>query len=237
MCASGLDIPDVERNGYCEEPLEIFDARVRLEAGEIDGPLCSGEPVTVRVANTPRRPVQVPDARAADVLGEVRVNVGITLGQARCDFADGQQNRQAAPLGQLVPGVAQHFERELALARLHRMHATGYLVGAATLGTMARLYHITTAQEWADARRAGAYTRSTRGQSLADVGFIHCSYAHQVHGTAEALYRDVPELRVLVIDPDRLTAEVREEAGFPHIYGALNLDAVVEVVALEEVAV
>jgi uncharacterized protein (DUF952 family) len=45
--------------------------------------------------------------------------------------------------------------------------------------------------------------------------------------------RYVDELSVLVIDPRRVTAEIREEGSgrdelFPHIQGPLNLDAVVE---------
>ena len=104
---------------------------------------------------------------------------------------------------------------------------------------MPRLYHITTAHAWTVARSAGSYCESTRGLSLADVGFIHCSYARQVPRVAQALYRGASGLVLLVIDPDRLAAELREEdldgSGevFPHIYGPLNLDAVVDVVPFE----
>jgi uncharacterized protein (DUF952 family) len=45
---------------------------------------------------------------------------------------------------------------------------------------------------------------------------------------------------VLVIDPDRLTSELRWEPGadlatelFPHVYGPINLDAVVQVLDFE----
>lgn len=37
------------------------------------------------------------------------------------------------------------------------------------------IFHIADPDEWKAARATGAYTRSTRGQSLAEVGFIHCS--------------------------------------------------------------
>jgi glutathione S-transferase len=99
-----------------------------------------------------------------------------------------------------------------------------------------RIYHITTASTWNQARSAGSYAESTRGLSLAEVGFIHCSFSRQVPQVAGAYYRDVPDLVLLVIDPNRLSAELREEdlAGegqsFPHIYGPLNLDAVLAVV-------
>jgi uncharacterized protein (DUF952 family) len=106
-------------------------------------------------------------------------------------------------------------------------------------GPVPRLYHITTAHAWAMAQRAGSYGESTRGLSLAEVGFIHCSYAHQVPRVADALYRGMSGLVLLVIDPGRLTAELRDEARdgpgerFPHVYGPLNLDAVVDVLPFE----
>ena len=100
------------------------------------------------------------------------------------------------------------------------------------LVSVPRIYHITTASAWDKARSAGSYAESTRGLSLAQVGFIHCSYASQVSQVADAHYRGVPHLVLLVIDPTRLTADVRDEdlegqgQSFPHIYGPLNLDAV-----------
>ena len=100
---------------------------------------------------------------------------------------------------------------------------------------MPRIYHLTTAHAWAAAQNGGSYGESTRGPSLAEVGFIHCSYAHQVTRVAAARYSDAAGLVLLVIDPDRLRAELRDEdldgrgEVFPHIYGPLNLDAVVEV--------
>lgn len=105
-----------------------------------------------------------------------------------------------------------------------------------------RLFHITTLDEWARSGRAGYHTRSTRGLDLDQVGFIHCSFAHQVSRVAEALYGDVSEtLVVLEIDPDALVRHglvVRVEAAdpsspdaekFPHLYGALPAAAVVGV--------
>ena len=73
---------------------------------------------------------------------------------------------------------------------------------------------------------------STIGRSLDDVGFIHCSFAQQVRGVADAYYRDRSDVVLLSIDPSRVRAEIREETPpgsdelFPHIYGPLNLDAV-----------
>jgi RimJ/RimL family protein N-acetyltransferase len=99
---------------------------------------------------------------------------------------------------------------------------------------MKPIYHITRAGDWEAAQRSGSYQLSTRDRSLEQVGFIHCSYAHQVAGVANAIYQGERDLVLLVIDPGRLTAELRPEPAvpggerFPHIYGLLNIDAVVE---------
>ncbi|MEY3545342.1 MAG: hypothetical protein RLZZ247_1499 [Cyanobacteriota bacterium] len=99
------------------------------------------------------------------------------------------------------------------------------------------LYHLALRQEWNASRRDGLYRRSTRGRSLEEVGFIHLSAAHQVQATAQRFYGDLPAGAVLLltIDPQRLSAaglSLREEPApgtgelFPHLYGALPLEAV-----------
>jgi len=95
---------------------------------------------------------------------------------------------------------------------------------------MEPIFHITEAAQWYAAAATGVYTGSTRGKSVDDVGFIHCSYAHQVRPTAELIYGDATdELVLLTIDPDRVTAPIKVEADFPHIYGPLTVDAVIAV--------
>jgi uncharacterized protein (DUF952 family) len=96
------------------------------------------------------------------------------------------------------------------------------------------IYHIATSADWDRARRDGEYRTSTIGRTLAQEGFIHASQASQVVGVANTFYRGLPDgLLLLVIDPERVRAEIRYEdvpgadAPFPHIYGALNADAVV----------
>ena len=90
--------------------------------------------------------------------------------------------------------------------------------------------HLAVAAEWDEAvARGGPYRRSTLGQSLDEVGFIHCSYEEQVAGTAELIYAGRDDVVVLTIDTSLLNCEIRVEDGFPHIYGELPLDAVVEV--------
>jgi uncharacterized protein (DUF952 family) len=96
------------------------------------------------------------------------------------------------------------------------------------------IYHIAEAADWAQAQRDGQYTISTRGRTLAEEGFIHASTAEQVPLVAGAYYRGVPDLVLLVIDTERVRPELRYEQvpgqpnPYPHIYGPLNLDAVLE---------
>jgi copper homeostasis protein len=96
---------------------------------------------------------------------------------------------------------------------------------------VADLYHITTRDAWDLALAHGSY----RPPSLATEGFIHASTIGQVAGTYHRFFRDqvFADLVMLRIDPERLTAAIdwaespHSADPFPHIVGALNLDAVV----------
>ena len=86
--------------------------------------------------------------------------------------------------------------------------------------------HICQQQSWESAKDQGEY----RTDTLEYDGFIHCSRPEQVLGVVNAYYQAVPELVILWIDPKLVKAVIRWEAAdedvFPHIYGALNLEAV-----------
>jgi uncharacterized protein (DUF952 family) len=91
------------------------------------------------------------------------------------------------------------------------------------------ILHITTAAGWARAQQDGRLV----APSLAEEGFIHCSTHAQVEATANRIFRGSGDLLLLEVDPDRLTAPLKWERAtdvgdeFPHIYGPLNVDAVV----------
>ncbi len=97
---------------------------------------------------------------------------------------------------------------------------------------MRRVYHLTTREAWEKAR-GGAY----RADSLASEGFIHCSNADQLARSANRFYADAPELFVLRLDAGRLGPALKDEpaAGgelFPHVYGAIPPEAVIEICPL-----
>lgn len=107
------------------------------------------------------------------------------------------------------------------------------------------IYHIAPRDNWQAAHSEGMY----RADSLAADGFIHCSTSRQVTRVANTLFRGQQELVLLVIDAARLQPELRWEPPastaplpdgseptrelFPHLYGPLNLDAIVRVVDFE----
>jgi uncharacterized protein (DUF952 family) len=98
---------------------------------------------------------------------------------------------------------------------------------------MPLILHITKRSDWEQARAAGVYEPS----SLAHEGFIHFSDSDQVAGVAKAFYAGVDDLVLLHVSTERLTAPLKYEAAdgdsFPHLYGALNLDAVIDVTPLD----
>ena len=96
------------------------------------------------------------------------------------------------------------------------------------------IYHVTTAANWNEAKQQGYYEHP----SLKAEGFIHCSQDHQVAGVLERYFHGQSDLVKLVIDTDKLTSKFVFDWSpstadtFPHIYGTLNTDAVVDFITL-----
>jgi glutathione S-transferase len=95
------------------------------------------------------------------------------------------------------------------------------------------IFHLAMPDDWAGAFDSGSYRTSTRGRSLDEVGFIHCSRRDQLEATANTFYADVDQLVLLTIDPSRVDAEIIDEPPepgselrFPHLYGELPVHAV-----------
>ncbi|HZI55023.1 MAG TPA: DUF952 domain-containing protein [Chitinophagaceae bacterium] len=96
------------------------------------------------------------------------------------------------------------------------------------------IYHVTTATEWNAAQEKGFY----EAPSLKTEGFIHCSEQHQLEGVLERYFENKTGLVKLVIDTSKLTSRYVQEWSpslrdtFPHIYGPVNTDAVIDIIAL-----
>lgn len=96
------------------------------------------------------------------------------------------------------------------------------------------IYHVTTADEWNKAKQTGHYEHP----SLKEEGFIHCSQEHQVAAVVERYFSGKSGLVKLVIDTDKLTSKYifdwsqSTQDTFPHVYGPINADAVVDTLPL-----
>ena len=93
------------------------------------------------------------------------------------------------------------------------------------------IYHVISKDAWMAAQQQGFY----EAPSLALEGFIHCSIQEQVAGVLERYYKGQQDLFLLSIDEHKIIAPLKYEMAhsvmeeFPHIYGKLNLDAVINV--------
>jgi uncharacterized protein (DUF952 family) len=94
------------------------------------------------------------------------------------------------------------------------------------------LFHLLTRSSWQEAQARGEYRAA-----LDRDGFIHLSTERQWPGARARFFAGVPDVVLLVIDDTRLRSPVRFERvdgdDFPHLYGALDLDAVIEVRVLD----
>lgn len=100
------------------------------------------------------------------------------------------------------------------------------------------IYHITTPAEWENAQKSGFY----KPQAYEQDGFIHCSDAYQIEGTANRFYKNASELVVLEIDTEKTAGEILYEQAsdggamrFPHLYGLLEVNAVNAVHRLDHI--
>jgi len=96
---------------------------------------------------------------------------------------------------------------------------------------MTIIYKICPASEWRAAERAGVYTGSAVDRRD---GFIHFSTAEQVAETAAKHFFGQRDLVLVSVDAANLGKRLkwgpsRGGALFPHLYGALELSAVLRV--------
>ena len=77
------------------------------------------------------------------------------------------------------------------------------------------IFHLALPDDWAAAFTDGLYLISTRGMTLDEVGFIHCSTRDQIEDTANRFYGDVDQLVVLTIDPALVPSPIVREPPAP----------------------
>ena len=99
------------------------------------------------------------------------------------------------------------------------------------------MLHLTARETWNVQRHGPEY----RPETFAHEGFIHCTDGEEnVIAAGNRYYTtDHREMVCLVIDAGRVQPEIRYEDSqriFPHIYGPLNVDAVIEVRSVERSA-
>jgi uncharacterized protein (DUF952 family) len=100
------------------------------------------------------------------------------------------------------------------------------------------IYHVTTQDAWQQALKQGFY----QAPSLAAEGFIHLSTEAQVAGVLERYYKGQTNLLLLHVDESKLLAELKYELApsvnelFPHVYGVINIDAVVKAESIYSIA-
>jgi glutathione S-transferase len=95
----------------------------------------------------------------------------------------------------------------------------------------APIFHLATPADWAVALESGLVAPP----SLASEGFVHCSTEEQLASTIERHFSGAAELRVLrlaidPLDPDVRWEESRPGEAYPHVYRAIAVDEVIEVI-------
>jgi len=93
------------------------------------------------------------------------------------------------------------------------------------------IFHLVSGEYYRDSDSSAPYTPAT----FVEDGFIHCTQGvDNVAAVGNRHYKDDRRMYiVLVIDPAKVQPEIRYEDPeriYPHIYGAINRDAIVSIV-------
>ncbi len=102
------------------------------------------------------------------------------------------------------------------------------------------ILHLIKRSDWLLAQQQGTLTPP----SLHSEGFVHCSTEHQMVAVANKYYVGANDMLLLRIDPKLLASPLKWEPPahidgsptmpgepfFPHIYGHINIDAVIEII-------
>jgi len=102
---------------------------------------------------------------------------------------------------------------------------------------MNTIYHLVTKKDWEKNKKGNEY----KADSLKTQGFIHCCHEDQIEYVVNQLFKDQKDLLLISIDPEKVNAKIKEDPvedgelhSCPHIYGPVNLDAVVDIKNLND---
>jgi uncharacterized protein (DUF952 family) len=93
------------------------------------------------------------------------------------------------------------------------------------------IVHVCTKAEWQKAKALNEF----RVESLDSEGFIHCSGLDTILRVANSNWRGRKDLIILFIDSAKVISPIKyepdSESGilYPHVYGPINLDAIIQV--------
>lgn len=96
------------------------------------------------------------------------------------------------------------------------------------------IFHLVKKKDWKAQKKESRYHPET----LDSEGFIHCSSGNDIEEVANRLFRGERRILLIVINTTLIEPELKyeqdEETGvsYPHIYGPLNLDAVIDKIEL-----
>jgi uncharacterized protein (DUF952 family) len=95
------------------------------------------------------------------------------------------------------------------------------------------IFHITRRIDWLAHGKEKAFVAADFKRE----GFIHCCTKEQIAGVIERYFKNQSDLLLLHMDENKLAPELKYEPStnnekFPHVYGPINKEAVVEVSAL-----
>lgn len=95
------------------------------------------------------------------------------------------------------------------------------------------IYHVISQIDWEDVKKSEFYAPD----SLIREGFIHFSLREQIPGVIERYYKDQTGLLVIKVEINKLKSklefeQVPDSGLFPHLYGKLNMNAVIGVYSI-----
>ena len=95
------------------------------------------------------------------------------------------------------------------------------------------IYHITTALDWENKIHEPEFVPTDFHRE----GFVHCCTEVQLTGVLDRYFKDKSGLVLLHLDESKLKAKLKYELStndekFPHLYGAINRDAILKVVLI-----